>query len=182
MIKDNIGKEFGKKVERYNNPINNISENLGKNNDNKGINNNKSMKTIDKIDNKNIEVSPQIKGRNTFSKMPFVINPISPKQIQINENFQKIKINSYQNNSNKNINLLQDGSSNNIFSLNSENQNNINKNNFFLINSSDRNDNSTPISLAEKEITISQKIKNKTRQHWNSQTYIISSHKKTTCK
>ena len=175
MIKDNIGKEFDKNIEKNNNPINKISENQGKNNDNKEINNNKSMKNIDKIDNKNLEVSPQIKGRNTFSKMPFIINPISPKQIQINENFQKIKINSHQNNSNKNINILQDGSSNNLFSLNSENQNNINKNNFFLINSSDRNDNSTPISLIEKEISISQKIKNKIKNSVIKQNNFIDS-------
>ena len=110
IIKDNIGKEFGKNIEKNNKNINKISENQGKNIENKEINNNKSMKNIDKIDNKNLEVSPQIKGRNTFSKMPFIINPISPKQIQINENFQKIKINSHQNNSNKNINRLQDSS------------------------------------------------------------------------
>ena len=175
MIKDNIGKEFDKNIEKNNNPINKISENQGKNNENKEINNNKSMKNIDKIDNKNLEVSPQIKGRNTFSKMPFIINPISPKQIQINENFQKIKINSHQNNSNKNINILQDGSSNNLFSLNSENQNNINKNNFVLINSSDRNDNSTPISLIEKEISISQKIKNKIKNSVIKQNNFIDS-------
>ena len=175
MIKDNIGKEFVKSIEKNNNQIDSISENKYKNNENKEINNNKSMKNIDKNDNKNLEASPQIKGRNTFSKMPFIINPISPKQLQINENFQKIKINSHQNNSDKNINILQDGSANNIFSLNSENQNNVNKNNFFLINSSDRNDNSTPMSLVEKEISISQKIKNKIKNSVIKQNNFIDS-------
>ena len=145
--------------------INNISDKYNLNN--KAIN--KSLKTIENNDNKSykyfdiesksLEINPNSRRKNNFTKMPLKINPLSPKQIEINENVQKIKINAFQNNSNKSININTDGSTNNVFSLNSETQNNQNRANYGFINTTDRYSNSAHISIPDKEVSISQKIK-----------------------
>ena len=144
--------------------INNISDNHNSNKvTNKSLktienNDNKSYKYFD-IESKSLEINPNSRKKNNFTKMPLKINPLSPKQIEINENVQKIKINAFQNNSNKSININTDGSTNNVFSLNPETQNNQNRANFGFVNTTDRYSNSAHISIPEKEVSISQKIK-----------------------
>ena len=145
--------------------INNIFDKNNSNNNatNKSLktietNDNKSYKCFD-IESKSLEINPNSRRKNNFTKMPLKINPLSPKQIEINENVQKIKINAFQNNSNKSININSDGSTKNVFSLNSETQNNQNRANYGFINTTDRYSNSAHISIPDKEISISQKIK-----------------------
>ena len=136
-------------------------------NENNDINNNlnsKSIKSIEK-ENKNTEV---IKSLNTFSKMPLKINQISPKQIEINENIQKIINNTIKSNNSNSLNINSEHeSTNNVKSLKAEifsltSKQNINTN----INGTDRCSNSVQIPIIDKEvkeISNSLKAKRKTK-------------------
>ena len=127
---------------------NNISENIFLKEKNKNLNNdninitdkiNKNIKINDKDkdkDNNNNEIiNSHLKTINNIGKIPIKINQISPKQIEINENIQKII-----NNVNKNSKDNENG--NNINSLNSEKISNINKSNYNFLNTTDRSRNS----------------------------------------
>ena len=160
--KKNI-KNIGERIKQNSfNTIKDISNKIDTYNNNNYKNTyiNTNIKNIENIENKNLENYQQIKGINSFSKKPLKINPISPKQKEINENFQKIKINLCQNNADNNnsFNIISNGSTNNIFSVNSDIQNNTNKN--VIENCNDKN-NSAYISIWDKEVSISQKVKNK---------------------
>ena len=107
--------------------------------------NTKSLKSIDK-ESKSFEIlNSQMKSINNFGKIPLKINPISPKQIEINENIHKII-----NNSNKSTNIIstKENINNNI----SESNNDINKSNYNIMNTTDRSRNSAYISIVDKEI------------------------------
>ena len=136
-------------------------------NENNDINNNRNSKSIKSTEkeNKNAEV---IKSLNTFSKMPLKINQISPKQIEINENIQKIINNTFKSNNSNSLNINSEHeSTNNVKSLKAEIYNLTNKQNFNVnINGTDRCSNSVQIPFIDKEvkeISNSLKAKRKTK-------------------
>ena len=130
------------------------------NNDINNNRNNKSIKSTEK-DNKSNEV---IKSLNTFTKMPLKINQISPKQIEINENIQKIINNTIKSNNSNSLNINSEHeSTNNVKSLKAEIYNLTNKQNFSTNNNgTDRCSNSVQIPIIDKEIKeISNSLKAK---------------------
>ena len=136
-------------------------------NENIDINNNRNSKSIKSTEkeNKNTEV---IKSLNTFSKMPLKINQISPKQIEINENIQKIINNTFKSNNSNSLNINSEHeSTNNVKSLKAEIYNLTNKQNFNTnVNGTDRCSNSVQIPIIDKEvkeISNSLKAKRKTK-------------------
>ena len=125
------------------------------NNENIDMNNkySKSIKLSDKECKNKEAMNPHIKFINNIGKIPIKINQISPKQIEINENIQKI-INSGNKSTKDNENQ------NNIMSLYSEKNNNF-------ITSTERHKNNAYISIFDKEIkdnlnSLKSKEKNKT--------------------
>ena len=147
---ENRGSNLKEKDEKENNDITN---NL----------NNKSIKSIEK-DNKSTEV---IKSLNTFSKMPLKINQISPKQIEINENIQKIINNTIKCNNSNSLNINSEHeSTNNVKSLKAEIYNLTSKQNFNTnINGTDRCSNSVQIPFIDKEVKeISNSLKSKRKK------------------
>ena len=98
----------------------------------------------DKVSNSSDNFNSYIKSKNNIGKFPIKINQISPKQIEINENVQKII-----NNTNKSSKDFDN--SNNVNSLNVEKNSNISKSNYNFINNTDRSRNSGYISIFDKE-------------------------------
>lgn len=100
--------------------------------------------------------------------MPLKINQISPKQIEINENIQKIINNTFKSNNSNSLNINSEHeSTNNVKSLKAEIYNLTNKQNFNVnINGTDRCSNSVQIPFIDKEvkeISNSLKAKRKTK-------------------
>ena len=137
----NGNKESIKNDEKDNNNIDEIDKS------------NKSMKLVDK-ENKN-EV---IKNFNNLGMMPLKINQISPKQIEINENIQKII------KSNNNSINSENDSINNFKSLKTADINNKQNSNFINTNTNnttDRYSNSVQITIVDnKEIKDVKEISN----------------------
>ena len=133
--------------------IKNDEKDNNNNNNDEIVKSNKSMKLVDK-ENKN-EV---IKNFNNLGMMPLKINQISPKQIEINENIQKII------KSNNNSINSENDSINNFKSLKTADINNKQNSNFINTNTNnttDRYSNSVQITIVDnKEIKDVKEISN----------------------
>ena len=139
-----------KKDDDINNKIDNNENGKDNRRDDENDKNSKSMKSLDK-ENKN-EV---IKNFNNLGMMPLKINQISPKQIEINENIQKI----IKSNNSNSINSEND-SINNFKSLKTDINNKQNFNNN-TNNTTDRYSNSVQITIIDnKEIKEVKDISN----------------------
>ena len=177
--KDNINKEKDevnnnnnsneKNINEKENKENNLKEkdDIKDENENNDINNNRNSKSIKSTEKEN-KSNEVIKSLNNFSKMPLKINQISPKQIEINENIQKIINNNIKSNNSNSLNINSEHeSTNNVKSLKVEIYNLNNKQIFNTNNNgTDRCSNSVQIPIIDKEvkeISNSLKAKRKTK-------------------